>query len=183
MARLVSTLGVIVLLVAVSIATVCLNWLGDWKEHEFGLTLTLRILWGVWLVVLTALILTRVTIFGWSFRNYLRLDVAGPPLPRRPATAPWYKSGIASFSITVYIVASFAVAFLTTAVMWILEDVTGKWVFWLVSMIVWVSWWVLFIAAILTRLYLFAKQKYNPANKPPTTQAPTQQQQTPKAKT
>ena len=100
-----------------------------------------------------------MTIFGWSFRNYLRLNQSGPPLPRRPATAPWYKSGAASFTTTIYIVASFALAALTTAVMWILEDVTGRWVFWLVSMIVWITWWVLFIAAVVTRIILFGKQK------------------------
>jgi hypothetical protein len=182
MARLISTLGVILSLVAVGIATACLSWLGNWEEHEFGLTLTLRILWGVWGLLLVAFILTNVTIFGWSFRNYLRLDQAGPSLPRRPATAPWYKSGAASFTTTVYIVASFGVAAVTTAVMWILEDVTGEWVFWLVCMIVWITWWVLFITAVLVRLYLFARQKYKPTNKPPTTQNPNEPKDKPESK-
>jgi hypothetical protein len=172
MARLISNLGVGLLLVAACIATACLWWLGDWEEYAFGLTLTLRILWGVWLVALTALILTHVTIFGWSFRNYLRLNQAGPPPPRRPATAPWYKSGVASFTTTVFIVSSFGVAALTTAVMWILEDVTGRWVFWLVSTIVWITWWVLFITAVLIRIILFGKQKYK--SKPPVANQPNQ---------
>jgi hypothetical protein len=162
MARLISTLGVIVLFVAMSIASACLWWLGNWDKHEFGLTLTLKILWGVWLVVLLAMILTRVTIFGWSFRNYLRLDVAGPPLPRRPATAPWYKSGVTSFTITVFIVSLTGVVAIAWAVLWILEDVIGVDNFWLVFKIVGISYWVLLVGAVLTRIILFGKQKYGP---------------------
>ena len=160
MARLISTLGVIALAVAMAIASACLYWLGNWEKHEFGLTLTLRILWGVWVVVLIATILTRVTIFGWSFRNYLRLDETGPPLPRRPATAPWYKSGVTSFTITVFIVSLTGVVAIAIAVLWILEDVIGEEVFWLVFKILGISYWVLLIAAVLTRIILFGRQKY-----------------------
>ncbi len=162
MAKLISTLGVIVLFVAMAIASTCLWYFGNWEEYEFGLTLTLRILWGVWLVVLLATILTRVTIFGWSFRNYLRLDEAGPPLPRRPTTAPWYKSGVTSFAITVFIVSLTGVVSITGAVLWILEDVIGVEVFWLVFKIVGISYWVLLVAAVLTRIILFGREKYGP---------------------
>lgn len=165
MARLISILGVVALFVAVSIASACLWWLGDWENYAWGLTLTLRILWGVWLVVLTALILTRVTIFGWSFRNYLRLDAAGTTLPRRPATAPWYKSGVTSFAITVFIVSLTGVVAIALAVMWILEDVTGDAVFWLVFKIIGITYWVLLVAAVVTRIILFGRDKYGP--KPP----------------
>jgi hypothetical protein len=167
MARRISTLGVIALLVAVAIANACLEWLGNWEEHEFGLTLTQRILWGVGLVALIALILTRVTIFGWSFRNYLRLDEATVPLPRRPTAAPWYKSGVTSFAITVFIVSLTGVVAIAIAVLWILEDVIGVDVFWLVFKILGISYWVLLIAAVLTRIILFGKQKYKDYDKGP----------------
>ena len=169
MARLISTLGVVVLLVAVVIAHVCLRWLGNWEVYEFGLTLTLRILWGVWIVVLFATILTRVTIFGWSFRKYLRLDEAGPPLPRRPTTAPWYKSGVTSFAITVFIVSLTGVVAIAWAVLWILEDVIGIEVFWMVFKIIGISYWILFVAAVVTRIILFGREKYGPKPPPTTT--------------
>ena len=174
MARLISTLGVIILFVAVSIATACLYFFGDWNNFEWGLTLTLRILWGVWVVVFLATILTRVAIFGWWFRKYIRHDKDGTPLPRRAATAPWYKSGVTSFATTVFIVSLTGVFAIAAAVIWILKDVIGDDNFWLVIKILGSSWWVLFIAAVLTRLYLFGKGKYNPGNNPPTTQTPIQ---------
>ena len=183
MLRLVSTLGVIILFVAMAIASACLWGLGDWDAHEFGLTLTLRILWGVWLVVLIATVLTRVTLFGWSFRNYLRLDEVTVPLPRRAATAPWYKSGATSFTITVAIVSLTGVVAVAMAVMWILEDVTGDAVFWLVFKILGISYWVLLVAAVVTRITLFGREKYGPKIPPKDNPVANRPEQIPEAKT
>ncbi len=155
------TLVALVHLVAVLIATACLEWFGNWERYGAGLRLTERILWGVWVVHALAAVLTRVTIFGWNFRRYFRLDDNGPlpPVPGRPAKAPWYKSGKVSFSTTVILVSLFGTAAIATAVMYILKDVTGDWVFWLVFKIIWSSWWVLSIVTVLTRLALFGMEK------------------------
>jgi hypothetical protein len=72
MARWISSLVVLALLVGIMIASLCLWYFGNWDEYAWGLTLTLRILWGSWVVIALGTILTRVTIFGWSFRQYLR---------------------------------------------------------------------------------------------------------------
>jgi hypothetical protein len=158
-------------LVGVAIATACLWWFGNWVEYRDGLTLTLRILWGVWIIHALAAVLTRVTIFGWNFRRYFRLDENGSPetLPVRPARAPWFKSGKVSFSITVILVSLTGACAIATAVMYILMDVTGEWVFWLVFKIIWSSWWVLSIATVLTRLALFGNEKKKAAREAPET--------------
>jgi hypothetical protein len=160
-ARWVSSVAVLVLLLVTGIASAIIWWTGDWKQHAWGLTLTLRILWGVWIVLALATILTRVTIFGWSFRRYFRR--AGDKMPEwarfRPSRAPWSKSGKASFSFTVVNVALFGLCAVATAVMWILVDVTGEWVFWLVFKIIWSSWWVLQITLVLVRVAVFAEQR------------------------
>jgi hypothetical protein len=158
---LISTWVVVSLLFATLVATVCLWLFVDRERYGFGLTLTLRILWGVWIVTLLATFLTRVTIFGWSFRRYFRWQAEGPPPEQapRPTRAPWTKGSKTSFSITVVLVAMTGAAAVTTAVLWILEDVIGAWVFWLVSMIVWTSWWVGVIATVLTRGAIFSAQR------------------------
>src|SRR5262249_3394974 len=106
--RLVFSLVLLGLLVPTLITTGVLWWAGNWEQHERGLTLTLRIIWGCWVVLSFAPLLPRVTIYGWTFRNYLRWpeeDEAPPAeLPRRPTRAPWIKSGAASFAITVVMV-------------------------------------------------------------------------------
>lgn len=158
--RLLSTVAVLALLAGAAIASGCLWYWGDWEAHAWGLTLALRILWGAWVVVLLATVLTRVTLFGWSFRNYLRLDERGPPLPRRATAAPWYKSGAASFSTTVVLVSLTGGIAVAVAVMWVLKDVTGDWVFRLVVTILGITWWVLVVATVLTRVALFGRQKY-----------------------
>jgi hypothetical protein len=161
--KFIAYLVLLLLFAACALTTALLWWLGDWEKHNFGLKLSLRILWGCWMVSCLATILTRVTIFGWYFRRYLRWpgEAGKPaeppltPLPRRPATAPWYKSGKASFTITVVLVSLTGAMVVATAVMWMLADVTGEWVFWLVFKILWGSWWVLVIAAVLTRVAIF----------------------------
>jgi hypothetical protein len=172
------TLAALIHLVGVVIATACLWWFGNWKEYGAGLTLTLRILWGVWCVNALAAILTRVTIFGWSFRRYFRLDENGssPPLRVRPTRAPWFKSGKVSFFTTVFLVSLTGACAIATAVMYILMDVTGEWVFWLVFKIIWSSWWVLSIAIVLMRLALFgADRKRIIENDARTPRGPAQQ--------
>src|SRR6185503_7699136 len=111
-------------------------------EYHWGVTLAFRILWGCWIVGLCALILTRVTIFGWSFRRYFRWDEPTPPPGApRPTRAPWRKGGKSSFGFTVTMVSVTGAAAVTIVVMWMLEDVVGDFVFWLVSFIVGGSWW------------------------------------------
>jgi hypothetical protein len=163
------TLVALVHLVGVLIATACLELFGNWNRFGAGLRLTERILWGVWVVHAIAVVLTRVTIFGWNFRRYFRLDEnsSSPALPIRPTRAPWYKSGKVSFSTTVILVSLFGAAAIATAVMYILKDVTGDWVFWLVFKIIWSSWWVLSIATVLTRLALFGNEKKKAAKEIP----------------
>lgn len=160
-ARWISFLIVLMHLAATTAASLCLWQLGDWEQHGWGLTLTLRILWGVWVVTAMAVLLTHVTIFGWTFRQYIRW--AGDQMPAwarfRPSKAPWSKSGAASFSFTVAMVALTGAAVVTTAVMWILQDVTGTWVFWLVFKILWGSWWVLAIALVIARVSVFGWER------------------------
>jgi hypothetical protein len=142
------------------VATAMMWLLGDWDS--WGLTLALRIVWGCCVVICLAAFLTRVTIFGWSFRRYFRLEAEGDtatPPPRsvipRPAKAPWYKSGAASFSITVTLVSITGAIAVAVVVMWILKDVVGKWVFELVTGILIATWWVSVIAVVLMRVALF----------------------------
>ena len=157
----ISWVVVLVLLAATGVASLCLWWLGNWDEYAWGLTLTLRILWGVWIVAAFVTLLTHVTIFGWSFRRYVRW--AGDKMPDwsrfRPATAPWSKSGKVSFSFTVIIVWFTAAIVIASVVMWILELVTGDWIFWLVFKILWASWWVVMIGLVLTRVIIFGIQR------------------------
>jgi hypothetical protein len=143
------------------IATGLIVWLGDWQGHGPGLTLALRIVWGSWVVAVLALVLTRVTLFGWSFRRYFRWpgDEDLPPEAPRPTQAPWYKSGAASFAFTVTLVALTGSVAVVTAVLWILGDQITWPVFWLVFKILWGSWWVLSIALVVTRVSIFGWQR------------------------
>jgi hypothetical protein len=162
----ITTLIVVLVLGAAAVTSALLRWLGDWEQHGWGLSLAERIVWGCCLVAALAVILTRVTLFGWSFRRYFRWpgDGAAPdadkPVSRfRPVRAPWPKSAVASFSNTVVLVSLTGVAVIAWAVLWMLEDVIGDWVYWLVTFIIVSVWWVLCIAMVLTRLALFAWQK------------------------
>ncbi|MFO0876465.1 MAG: hypothetical protein U0840_03750 [Gemmataceae bacterium] len=160
---LISTLVVLALLVVTLVASGCIWWTGDWENHAGGLALALRIIWGLWLLAAVAGILTNVTVFGWSFRRYIRWT--GDNLPAwarfRPTRAPWSKSGATSFSFTVAMVSITGVIAITTIIMWILMDVTGEDVFWLVFRILGISWWVLIIALVLARVAVFGIQRRN----------------------
>jgi hypothetical protein len=160
-ARLITTLVVVILLAVTLVATACLWLLVDRERYGWGLTLTLRILWGVWIVTWLAIILTRVTIFGWSFRRYFRWPEDGPPPQQapRPTRAPWNKGSKTSFSITVVMVSLTGAAAVATTVMWILEGVTGPWVFSLVFKIIWATWWVGVITTVLIRIAIFGVQR------------------------
>lgn len=160
-AGLISTFVVLALLAVALIASGCIWWTGDWENHGWGLTLSLRIVWGLWILAALAAILTHVTIFGWSFRKYIRWT--GDQLPAwarfRPSRAPWEKSAAASFSFTVAMVSVTGVIGLVTIVMWILKDVVGDSVFWLVFRILGISWWVLMIGLVLARVAVFGVQR------------------------
>src|SRR5438477_12150221 len=122
---LVTWVIILVLLGGTGLATLALYWLGDWDQHDWALTLSLRVVWGSGLVGCVAAALTRVTIFGWSFRNWFRpVEKIGVIEP------PWPKSGAASFAVTVTLVSLLGTASVTTAVMWILRDAVGDGVMW-----------------------------------------------------
>jgi hypothetical protein len=143
------------------IATGLIIWLGDWQEHRPGLTLALRIVWGSWVVAVLAMLLTRVTVFGWSFRRYFRWpgDEERPPDAPRPTQAPWYKSGAASFAFTVTLVSLTGSVAVAVIVLWILKDVIGDGVFWLVVKILGSSWWALCVILVLVRVSIFGVQR------------------------
>jgi hypothetical protein len=166
MIKWVATWVIVALLIASLATTVCLYLLVDSAEYSWELMLTLRILWGCWIVGLFALVLTRVTIFGWSFRRYFRWDEPSPPpTPTpRPARAPWNKSGKSSFGFTVSMVSVTGTAAVAVVVLWMLEGIIGHWTFWLVSTIIGVTWWVAVITLVLTRIAIFGAQRHKKAN-------------------
>src|SRR5437762_1538511 len=136
---------------AAGVATLMIWLLGDWNsEHRWALALSLRIVWGSALFLCVATGLTRVTIFGWNFRNWFR------PVEKIGLTEPpWPKSGLASFAITVALVALLGSACTVTVVLWILRDAVGDWVMGLVIKLVWAAWWLLVITVVLVRVFLF----------------------------
>jgi len=158
--------GVIIALLAASLAvTVWLLLFVDSAEYHWGVTLAFRVLWGCWIVGLCALILTRVTLFGWSFRRYFRWDEpTPPPVPTpRPTRAPWEKGSKSSFGFTVSMVSVTGVTAVTIVVMWMVSGLAGDWVFWLVSTIVGITWWVAVIVLALTRIAVFGAQRHKKA--------------------
>src|SRR5262245_11279440 len=154
--NLIFSLVVLALFVGTVVATVLMVVIGDWDSHAWGLKLALRITWGCCAVVFLALVLTRVTIFGWNFRRYLRWPggpaKAPPNVPRRPAAAPWYKSPAASFTITVVMVSVTGAVAVALVVLWMLEDVIGERAFRLIFRILGSAWWVACVATVLTRV-------------------------------
>src|SRR5262249_30231090 len=151
----ISILVALLILAATVAAGACLEWFVDSERHGWGWKLGLRIAWGCCVVALLAIFLTRVTIFGWSFRRYFRWQPDGAPhaeMPRRPTTAPWTKGGKMSFATTVTLVSVTGAFSLTILVLYVLMDVVGWWVFWLVCMILGIVWWVTCIVMVLTRI-------------------------------
>jgi hypothetical protein len=160
-ARWISSIVLLALFVVIGIASAFIWFTADWERYAWGLTLALRIMWGSWFVVALVTYLTRVTIFGWSFRRYVRWAEGKMPAWTRfrPSKAPWSKSGAVSFTFTAILTWLTGGCLITTAVMWIISDMTGSWVFWLVFKIIWASWWVLAIGLVLARVAIFGVQR------------------------
>src|SRR5262245_51380262 len=104
LATLILIVVVLTLLGACLGTSVVLWLLGDWEKHDWGLRLSLKVMWGVWLSVLVATVLTHITMIGWQFRRprpsewpaaLVRAVAQGAEPPS------WFKSGAASFTITV----------------------------------------------------------------------------------
>jgi hypothetical protein len=171
MAKWITPLAVF-LLVATLLTSVWLYLFVDSEQYSWELTLAFRILWGCWIVALFAIILTRVTIFGWSFRRYFRWDEpTPPPTPApRPTRAPWNKGGKSSFGFTVSMVSVTGAAAVAIVVLWMLEGVIGNWTFWLVCMIIGVVWWVTVITLVLTRVAIFGTQRHKKKTTEPSEQ-------------
>ncbi len=160
---LISSIVLLTLAVAFGIVTLVLWLAGDWEEYSWGLWLTLKIMWGTWLIATAAITLTRVTMFGWQFRK-LRPD-AGPralamALAAEIKPASWFKSGSTSFAITVVLVSLTGAAFLASLLIWIIGDWRESRRALEVSYgAIWGSWWVLCIIIVLIRIGLFTRQR------------------------
>lgn len=163
LAILICILVVLTVLGAISVASLVLWLVGNWEKHEGALTLTLKIMWGSWFVLLTATVLTWVTIFGWKFRRAwpgkgpmaLLKSIAAGEKP--PSLA---KTGGTSFTFTVVLVSLFGTTVLASVCLWILGDwekYSGP--LGLAMRIIWGALWVLIIATVLTRVAIFGWQK------------------------
>ena len=154
-------LVVLVLLAGAGATSLLLHTLGNWEKHQRELILANRIVWGSWILCAAAVLLTRATVLGWSFRRYFRWEGDGlPPAEApRPTRAPWYKSPAASFGFTVALVSFTASVVISSAVLWVFSDDIGWPVFWLVFSILWGSWWVVCIALVLIRISIFGIDK------------------------
>jgi hypothetical protein len=163
LANLIINLVLVTVLVAFGIASLVLWLAGDWENHSWALRLTLKIMWGTWLLLLATVVLTRVTIAGWRFRK-LRPGQVPAALARilsegiQPASL--FKSGTASFTITVVMVSLLGVTVLASVLLWIIGD-------WdryggplgLTMKIIWGTWWVLCVITVLVRIALFNQQR------------------------
>jgi hypothetical protein len=170
LAILICILVLMTVLVAISTASLVLWLVADWEKHAWALTLTVKIMWGSWAVLLTATLLTWVTIFGWKFRR--PQPGQGPMALLRSIAAGEEPSAFAkttgtSFVFTVVLVSLTGVAVLASVLLWIL----GNWAQFagpltLALKWIWGSWWVLVIATVLVRLAVFDQQRRN-RKKPP----------------
>ncbi len=138
-----------------AVASLILWLVATQVEDGWWLRLTQRIIWGVWFVNALATTLTHVTIFGWSFRRYVRW--AGDRF--RATKAPWTKSGKASFSFTVAMVSVTGAIALVVVVFWILKPVTGDFTFRVILTVFGSVWWVTMIVLVLVRVALFGTQR------------------------
>jgi hypothetical protein len=174
LATLIVSLVLMTLLFAFFSASLAL-WLGgDWGRYRQGLTLTLKIMWGSWLVLLTAALLTGATIMGWRYRK-ARLSDAPAALARAMAEgmkpSALLKTAAISFTITVILVSLLGVAVLASVLIWIIGDWSGEsaGALGLTLKIIWGTVWVLCIITVLVRVNIFRIQRskagYGP--KPP----------------
>src|SRR5439155_20145205 len=125
LAILIVTVVLLTLLVAFGSASLALWLAGDWDRHERGLTLTLKIMWGPWVVLFVAALLTYATFMGWKFRK-ARPGEGPAALMRAIAEgmkpSAWLKRGPDSFTITVVLVSLLGVTVLATVLVWIIGD-------------------------------------------------------------
>jgi preprotein translocase subunit SecY len=156
---LISNIVLLTLLVLAAVTTLILWLVGDWEQYGWGLGLSLKIVWGVWLVAFVATFLTRATSVGWHHRKarpsewpaalYKAFSEGGRP-------PSWFKSGAASFTITVILVSLLGASVLASVLLWII----GNWQahrgpLELTLKIIWGAWWVLVIITVLVRVGIF----------------------------
>src|SRR5262245_43919409 len=160
---LILSIVVLSLLTTCVVTSVFLWVFGDWENHAWGMELTLKVMWSIWLAVLVASFLTYVTMFGWHFRRphpsewpkaLMRAWSEGVKPPA------WFKSPSASFTITVVLVSLFGAAFLASVLLWIIGDWSaGRGPLMLTLKIIWGTWWVLAIATVLVRVAIFGAHR------------------------
>lgn len=163
LARLIVTLVLLTLLLAFGSASLAL-WLGgDWTHYERGLILTLKIMWGTWVVLFVAALLTYATIMGWKYRKARPNE--GPAALLRAIKegihpSAWLKTGPTSFTITVVLVSLLGVTVLASVLIWIIGDWRDSEAALVLSLkIVWGAWWVLCILTVLVRVGIFGWQR------------------------
>jgi hypothetical protein len=163
LAVLIAILALATLLMAFAITSLVLALAGDWEKHTDGLTLALKIMWGLWLLTFAAVILTGVTIFGWRFRK--AQPGRGPAALARAIAegfqpASWLKTTATSFTITVVLVSLLGGAVLASVLIWILGDWDkAEGPLTLALKLIWGAWWVLCIATVLVRVAIFGWQR------------------------
>jgi len=160
---LILSIVVLSLLTTCVVTTVFLWVFGDWENHTWGMQLTLKVMWGVWLAVLVATFLTYVTMFGWHFRRpqpsewpkaLMRAWKEGVKPPA------WFKSPSASFTITVVLVSLSGAAVLASVCLWVIGDWSqGRGPLWVALKSIWGAWWVLVIATVLVRVAIFGAHR------------------------
>src|SRR5262245_26024414 len=144
---LISVIVLATVFAAFGLATVLLWLFGDWARYGWGMTLTLRIMWGSWVVGFVATFLTHATIAGWRFRKARPGE--GPRALAQAIAAgirpsAWYKTPATSFTITVVLVSLLGVAVLASVLIWIIGDWdSAGWALGLTLKIIWGVWWVL----------------------------------------
>ncbi|MBI1913446.1 MAG: hypothetical protein HYS12_01620 [Planctomycetes bacterium] len=163
LAMLILSIVVLSLLLPCIPTTIFLFVFGDWKNHAWGIELTLKVMWSVWLAVLASWGLTYVTMFGWHFRR------PHPSEWPKALVRAWnegvqppamFKSASASFTITVVLVSLFGAAFLASLCLWIIGDWSEGWgPLWLALKFIWGVWWVLAIATVLVRVAIFGAHR------------------------
>jgi hypothetical protein len=163
LATLIVSIVLLTLLAAFFSASLALWIAGDWKQYGSGLDLTLRIMWGSWLVLFVAALLTYATFVGWHFRKARPNE--GPTALMQAIAAgmkpsAWLKTGATSFTITVVLVSLLGVAVLASVLIWIIGDWSeSRPALVLTLKLIWGAWWVLCIATVLTRIAIFGWQR------------------------
>ena len=164
LATLIVSLVLMTLLFAFFSASLAIWLAGDWARYGQGLTLTLKIMWGSWLVLFAAALLTAATIMGWRYRK-ARLSDAPAAMARALAEgmkpSALLKTAAISFTITVILVSLLGVAVLASVLIWIIGDWSGEsaGALGLTLKIIWGTVWVLCIITVLVRVNIFRIQR------------------------